>query len=245
MRKPKRKPAEIVTPEQFALIMRHLDQPTQHDVRSAAIIASMYYAGLRKGEVIDLLIHRLVLDADHPRIEVRESKGGHGRNVPIDPRLIPYLDAWLAIRPDSEWLFCTYVQRPNNGISKGAPPGSQMSVNSVWQHVSIAKKRARITSRLHPHMFRHAAATNWLAQGFNVREVQYLLGHANLKTTQRYLHVHDGEIAGKMRALGMPGVRTSIKTAADLTRACDWCAETIKAAARICRYCNRDQEHAA
>jgi hypothetical protein len=83
-------------------------------------------------------------------------------------------------------------------------------------------------------MLRHAAATNWLQSGLTVREVQHLLGHSNLQTTQRYLHVHDDEIAAKVYALATPTSTNGEH------KPCEWCAEPIRQAARICRYCQHE-----
>jgi len=52
--------------------------------------------------------------------------------------------------------------------------------------------------RIHMHTLRHSAATYYLSQGMNIREVQQLLGHSNIQTTQIYTHVTTDDIKKKM-----------------------------------------------
>lgn len=237
-------PLEIVNPNEFAAMMNAVSGKGQHDTRARCALACMFYAGMRRSELAGLSMEQVVFDG-LPRLEVRGSKYGKGRNIPMDPRLVEHIRSWLATRSvDSTHLFCTYTAVGRNAVSPDPnPPGSPLSSsNPIWQHVQTAKRRAGITRRIRPHMFRHAAATMWLKQGLTVREVQYLLGHANIQTTQRYLHVHDEEIARKIQALGN-GVSTIASR--DGMKTCYYCAERIRAEARICRYCQHPCSDAA
>lgn len=220
--------------DEFDQLLRAVSGSNQHDTRARLILSLMYYAGLRRREVVNLTLDRII-DGDAPRIEIRGSKFGKGRNVPLDPRLVPAVKRWTDRRAHcSPWLVSTYQRTVPNAVAKTPqPPGSQVKVNTVWNTVKTAARRAGLRSSIRPHMFRHACATNWLRSGLSVREVQYLLGHSNLQTTQRYLHVHEPEIAAKVYALGTPTHNSGLKD-------CDWCAEPIRIAARICRYCQRN-----
>lgn len=244
-------PVEVVRDTEFQAMLDVMGGDRRLEVRARLMLALMYYAGLRRMEVCNLRMSDLHLDSDDPRLEVRKSKFDKGRNIPLDPRLRPHVSTWLAARcVETPWLVCTYHRtRPNAVAACPAPPGSQLKVNSVWNTVRIAARRAKIARRMRPHMFRHAAATNWLKAGFNLREVQYLLGHENLQTTQRYLHVHDDEIAKKVYALGSETapIQATVPQldSAPSHRACPWCAEPIRLAAIVCRYCRRDVAQAA
>jgi site-specific recombinase XerD len=61
-------------------------------------------------------------------------------------------------------------------------------------------KKAGIAGAVHPHLCRHAAATSWLNEGgLSLKEVQVLLGHARLSTTERYLHASVPDLVRKFR----------------------------------------------
>lgn len=252
--KPKRQqPADIISRDEYAMLIDAFPQRGYHDLRARAVLALMYYAGLRREEVVKLTRERTILTGDYPRIEIRDSKYGAGRNIPLDQRLREPLEAWLNEAPRSRWLICTY-RKPgveDNPISKGNPPGSQATVMSVWAHVRTARRRSGITRRIHPHLFRHTAATNWLnaklddGDRLTIRDVQYLLGHQNTHTTQRYLHVHDQDIARKVYRMGTPTTSIAARPlpASQPTpalRDCPYCAEPVKLAAILCRWCRSE-----
>lgn len=243
----KTSPVEVVRQDEFDRMLECFPSSERRlDVRARLILALMYYAGLRRSEVCNLRMDQVHTSGDDPRLEVRKSKFDKGRNIPVDPRLLPHIELWLVMRDvDSEYLVCTYQRvQPNKFAANPAPPGSKYRVEGVWNTVRLAKKRAEIERRIRPHMFRHAAATNWMRAGFSVREVQYLLGHENLQTTQRYLHVHDDEIAKKVYALGgmIPQATTheAFSQPVATHKDCPYCAEPVRMAAIVCRWCNRD-----
>jgi site-specific recombinase XerD len=142
-----------------------------------AILATMYGAGLRVSEVT----HLKVADLDRKRkvINVRGGKGNKDRQVMLPDSLRDVLVAWWRRTRSTEWLF------------PGEKPGRPLSRETVFRACKEAARRAGINKSVHPHSLRHAFATHLLEDGVNLLVIQALLGHKNLKTTARYLHVAD------------------------------------------------------
>jgi integrase/recombinase XerD len=82
-------------------------------------------------------------------------------------------------------------KRPTEWLFPGQKPGQPISCEAIFRACQKAARKAGIAKAVHPHSLRHAFATHLLDAGVNLRTIQILLGHANLETTARYLHVSD------------------------------------------------------
>ena len=122
-------------------------------------------------------------------LEIRGGKGGVQRVVPVDPRLRAALEQWERVRdPFCSWYFHTHCGTPVSG-------------RFLRARIKRYAKRAELPlGKVHPHALRHTFATLLLREGFNIREVQELLGHASITTTQLYTHVLPDELAQKIAA---------------------------------------------
>jgi len=157
-------------------------------LRNRAMLETMYRAGLRVGEVVnlrpgDIRWGAMVLD-------VRRGKGNVDRSVPFGSELAGWLRAWAERRPKGKGrrFFTTLA-------------GGAVSSRYVQQMVKRMASRAGLEGlEVTPHVMRHTYATELLDDGFTIREVQTLLGHANVRTTQLYTHVNGVELAAKVRA---------------------------------------------
>lgn len=161
-------------------------------LRNRAILEVMYRAGLRVSEAVRLRPSDIRWrDAI---LEIRNSKGGTDRNVPVDQETLGWLEAWDAKRARSQHFFSTLS-------------GGRLSPRYLQQMVKRLAYRAGLESakRVTPHVLRHTYATELLNGGFTIREVQELLGHANVQTTQLYTHVRPQELAAKIRQRGPAG----------------------------------------
>ena len=120
-------------------------------------------------------------DSRRMMIRVERGKGGGGRDLPLSPTLLETLrEYWRWKKP------CTYLFP--SGTDKCGPE-RPISDKTVWYACKEAARYARIKKHVTPHTLRHSWATHLLEAGTDLRTIQVLLGHVDLETTARYLHL--------------------------------------------------------
>ena len=140
-----------------------------------AILMTAYGAGLRVSEVTALRVADI--DSQRMVIRIRQGKGRKDRYVPLARRLLVVLrEYWKAARP-KDFLF------PGRGVS------GHISWSSVHRAVKEAMHEAGLNKSISTHTLRHSFATHLLESGYDIRTVQELLGHKDVKTTMIYTHV--------------------------------------------------------
>lgn len=152
-------------------------------LRDRALVELLYGAGLRVGELSGLDVR----DVDLRGAEVRVwGKGGKERIVPLPEAAREALVAWLRFRERpgvlGEPLFISLRPRRDE-----AP--RRLGTRDVRRVLARRARRAGVAGRIHPHRLRHSYATHLLDMGADLREIQELLGHASLSTTQKYTGV--------------------------------------------------------
>lgn len=150
------------------------------EIRNAAILELLYATGMRVGELTGLNIQDI--DFSSRTIKVT-GKGNKQRVVPFGIPAAKALSAWLS-ESGRKILLKDSAQ---TAIFIGAR-GKRIDQRLVRQVVHDAAKSAHVPD-ISPHSLRHSAATHMLNGGADLREVQELLGHSSLNTTQRYTHV--------------------------------------------------------
>jgi integrase/recombinase XerD len=144
-------------------------------IKHRAILMTAYAAGLRIAEVVALRVDDI--DSQRMVLRVRQGKGRRDRNVMLSPRLLALLrEYWRVARP-TEWLF------------PGGVPGRPITVGSVHRICVQAAHAAGLGKHVTIHTLRHSFATHLLEAGTDIRTIQVLLGHRNLRTTAIYTHV--------------------------------------------------------
>jgi integrase/recombinase XerC len=144
--------------------------------RDAALLEVLYGCGLRVSECVALDLD----DVQATDLRVRRGKGGKGRVVPLGQKAAEALAAWTARR---------HELRPSGAALFVNARGGRVSARSVRRFVD-RHAVAGAVPRTHPHALRHSYATHLLGSGADLRSIQELLGHANIKTTARYAHVN-------------------------------------------------------
>jgi site-specific recombinase XerD len=199
---------EVLTEEELAALVRQANRRSPTGVRNLAMLLCMGRCGLRVGEVVALQTKDI---SDHT-LHVWRGKGAKDRTVPLDPQTAQALEAWREVRKKrgirTRALFTTITDRTEGTatiagreVDARTRAGKRVSPVYVRQMVKRYGERAGLEKDVHPHTLRHTAATTWLRQGFNLREVQKLLGHSSPATTEVYTHVFDEDLQRKQEGL--------------------------------------------
>ena len=144
------------------------------------LLMTLYATGARNAELTRLKFG----DVDKQRmvIHIQGGKGRKDRDVMLSSKLLEELrEHWHRLRRKPKvWLF------PGNHDHCADHP---IDTKTVWHACQRAAQRAGIQKGVHPHTLRHCFATHLLEAGADLRTIQILLGHNDLKETTRYLHL--------------------------------------------------------
>jgi len=178
---PRRLPKDIPTVEEIECVLEQALIMGRLGLRNRAIIEVFYATGIRRTELVNINIR----DIDFKRqiLTVREGKNKNDRNVPIAQRALDWIEEYLKeMRPrlaslaSGEALFLTMA-------------GNRMKPHKVTDMVTKCVNRSGIDKKGACHILRHATGTEMLRNGADIREVQEMLGHSDISSTQIYAHV--------------------------------------------------------
>jgi site-specific recombinase XerD len=166
-----------------------------------AMLMVLYSTGMRNAELRHLQVRDI--DSRAMLIHVCHGKGGRDRYVPLSPTLLATLrEHWRWIKPKT-WLF--------PGTLHNWRADRPITPKVVWDACRAAAERAGLTKRVSAHTLRHSYATHLLEAGADIRTIQLLLGHAQVRHTVIYLHLsprHLQAVANPLDALTIPGLDT-------------------------------------
>jgi integrase/recombinase XerD len=161
-----------------------LQQPDIHDVlglRDRAIMETLYTTGMRRLELVNLKLWDL--DIERATVTIRQGKGKKDRIIPLGDRTALWVRKYLGeSRPQ-------LVSEPDDHVVFLSNAGESFSLDYLTEMVRGYVDAANIGKRGACHLFRHTMATLILEGGADIRFIQAMLGHADLKTTQIYTHV--------------------------------------------------------
>jgi len=141
-----------------------------------AIFIVTYSAGLRISETCALELGDI--KSESGVIRIRDGKGSKDRFAKLSPRALAELRAyWTETRPRRPWLF------------PGRSGDKPISTHAFRRHLASVSEQLGIKPRVTPHQLRHSYATHMLSLGADVRILQFLLGHAEIRSTEHYLSV--------------------------------------------------------
>jgi site-specific recombinase XerD len=153
---------------------------TSKGKRDRAILAVLLGCGLRRKELIDLTSDHIQRREDHWAIVDLVGKGGHIRTVPMPDWVKETLDDWLLVAGVKHGKLFRCVCR------KGAVWGTEVTEKVVWHVVKEYAARLGI-SKLAPHDLRRSCARFCHDSGGELEQIQFLLGHVSVQTTEKYL----------------------------------------------------------
>jgi len=177
----------VMSPE---MVNRFLEAPGKHDPyprRDRALLELLYATGCRASELSNLKTADVHLDE---AFCLCRGKGEKQRLVPLGRPARSAVEDYLA------------NERPNLAAAATSPPawlilsrrGRRLRREAIWELVKKYAARAGMPATISPHTLRHSFATHLLAGGADLRQVQEMLGHASIATTQIYTHVDQSRL---------------------------------------------------
>ncbi len=172
---------QVLSPESVEKLLNAPRNEDRFFLRDRALLETLYATGSRASEVVNLQLADMHLESAFCKCT---GKGSKQRVVPLGVPAVSALKIYVQdLRPlltqaskDNPWVF----------VSKG---GKRLTREMLWILVKKYARRAGLNAKVSPHTLRHSFATHLLAGGADLRTVQELLGHANIRTTQHYTHV--------------------------------------------------------
>ncbi|MCF7924532.1 MAG: tyrosine-type recombinase/integrase [Candidatus Izimaplasma sp.] len=162
----------------FEFYQKHLED--RHNFRNYIFFKILLDTGLRLSEATNLKISDIELQDN--LIHVRVTKTDVDRYVAITESTKKILYKYILTQPIRNYLFTDFEN------------DKPLSTSSVESFIYRLKKKLKIKENITPHKWRHTFATNYLRSGGNLETLRILMGHSNLKTTQRYLHLSRTDI---------------------------------------------------
>ena len=171
---------EVLTTEEVDRMEASIDLSKWEGQRNRAIIEVLFSCGLRVSELVNLRFSDVSLNDKFLRIVGKGSK----------ERLVPISDA--ALREIQLWLFDRNLMKVKPGEQEYVflnRRGAHLTRTMILIMIKRTAEEAGITKTVSPHTLRHSFATALLTGGANLRAIQEMLGHENIKTTQIYTHI--------------------------------------------------------
>lgn len=173
---------DVLSTEEVKALLEQPDIDTFAGARDKAILEVLYGSGLRVSELCTLSIY----DVDDEFVKVF-GKGKKERLVPVGRKAIQAIDHYLS---NFRCLFDSDKMQTLFLSKKGKP----IDRIQVWRMIKERARQTGIIKNIFPHTLRHSFATHLLDNGADLRVIQELMGHANIKSTDRYVHVSKSHV---------------------------------------------------
>ena len=175
----------VLTAEECQRLLGAFDGSSWRDVRDRAAILFLWETGCRVSEAVGLNLEDIDLDRCQALVM---GKGSRERTVPFTGRtamaLRAYMEVTRAVLANSRSVSALFLGQR----------GRRVHDDVIREGLNRAASRAGIPKHLWPHLLRHTYATQMLEAGVDLRYVQHLLGHTNIRSTERYTHVSGAKV---------------------------------------------------
>ncbi len=166
---------KVISKEKIATLINSIE-----NAKHKTIIMLTYACGLRVSEVVSLRIKHI--DGERKTIFIEKAKGKKDRVLSLSPNMLIMLREYYKLYQPKDYLF------------EGQFENKHLAERSIQQVLEKVKRKAGIIQDGSMHMLRHSFATHLLDKGIDVVFIQKLLGHNDIKTTLRYLHVTNKDL---------------------------------------------------
>ena len=172
---------ETLSTQEIDKLIDYLRKSKKNSLRNCTILEVLYSCGLRVSELTNLNISDIFFDDFLIKIL---GKGGKERFVPMSKIVKDMIKDYL----NSE-RFNTITKKGFEDILFLNNRGEKLTRVMIYTILNIAKKGTGIKKKVSPHILRHSFATHLIENGADISSIQHMLGHTNITTTERYLHV--------------------------------------------------------
>ncbi|MEL7734194.1 tyrosine-type recombinase/integrase [Bacillus velezensis] len=171
-------PINILSPDEMRAILNAMDQRSFVEFRDYVALTCLIDSMMRVGEVLSIKESSIDFGSKTLILEGKDVKNRRGRFVPLEDKTLRLLRELIRENEefDSEYVFL-------------ANYGEKMTTNNFRQRLNNYADRAGIKKRVHPHLIRHTGATMFLEDGGDIRHLQMILGHSDLRMVMRYTHL--------------------------------------------------------
>ncbi|MFI3264160.1 MAG: site-specific tyrosine recombinase/integron integrase [Rikenellaceae bacterium] len=174
--RPSRKLPEILTLSEIDRIISSIEPSTTKGLRDRAIIELLYSCGLRVSEATELRLSDLFFGEGYIRVI---GKGDKQRLVPISPLARERIHLYLEQRSGESNQETLFLNNRGKALTR-------VMIFTLLKNATLA---AGVQKKVSPHVLRHSFATHLLEGGASIRQVQEMLGHENIVTTEIYTHL--------------------------------------------------------
>lgn len=174
---------QVLSVEEIDEMEAEIDMSKKEGHRNRAIIETLYGSGLRVSELINLKLSDIYFNEEYMKVR---GKGNKERLVPISKESLRQIKDWMMYRNEID------IQKGNEDYLFLNRRGAPLTRVMVFMIIKDLANKAGIEKNISPHTFRHTFATHLLEGGANLRDIQQLLGHESILTTEVYTHINPG-----------------------------------------------------